>query len=142
MQIRPVNKDDVQAIHRFVCELEDEQFDFELFKQYYLQNISLPYHHYFIAMDGEKPAGYVSCHGQILLHHLGLVYEIQELFVSKEYRGQSVGRRLLQAIEALIGKEKYELLEVASNMRRTEAHEFYLKNGFERTSYKFKKLRE
>ncbi|MBS1585046.1 MAG: GNAT family N-acetyltransferase [Bacteroidetes bacterium] len=140
MLIRPANKDDVQAIHGFVCELEDEQFGFELFEQYYLQNISLPHHHYLIATDEERPVGYISCHGQILLHHLGLVYEIQELFVSKGYRGQGVGRQLLQAIEALIGKEKYELLEVASNMRRTGAHEFYLKNGFERTSYKFRKL--
>lgn len=140
MLIRPANKDDVDAIHRFVCELENEQFNFELFKKCYLQNISLPYHYYLIATDVESPVGYISCHGQILLHHLGLVYEIQELFVSKEYRGQGIGRQLLQAIEVLIGKEKYELLEVASNMRRNEAHQFYLKNGFEWTSYKFRKL--
>jgi len=128
-------------IYRFVCELEDEQFDLNIFGEYYLQNISKAHHHYLIAIDGDKAVGYISCHGQILLHHLGLVYEIQELFVDKEYRSKGAGRQLLQALEEIIGKEKYELLEVASNMRRKEAHEFYLKTGFERTSYKFKKLR-
>ena len=141
MQIRKANNEDVHDIHRFVCELEDEQFNFELFQQLFLQNIITPNYHYLIAIDGDKAVGYISCHGQMLLHHLGLVYEIQEIFVDKEYRSKGVGKELLNALEETISEENYELLEVASNMRRKDAHRFYLANGFECTSYKFKKMK-
>ncbi|OJW82707.1 MAG: hypothetical protein BGO69_06965 [Bacteroidetes bacterium 46-16] len=139
MEIRAVNKDDLQTIHRFVCELEDEQFDLELFRPLFLQNINTPHYHYLLAVEGDKAAGYISCHGQTLLHHLGLVYEIQEIFVDRGYRSRGIGRMLLQALEALVSKEEYQLLEVASNMRRKGAHQFYLNTGFECSSYKFKK---
>ncbi len=139
MNIRAVNKDDFQTIHRFVCELEDEQFDLELFRPLFLQNIITPHYHYLLAMEGDKAVGYISCHGQMLLHHLGLVYEIQEIFVDRAFRNKGIGKMLLQTLEAQISKENYELLEVASNIRRKEAHQFYLNNGFECTSYKFKK---
>ncbi len=142
MQIRKVNKEDVYDIHRFVCELEDEQFDFELFKPLFLQNISTPNYHYLIAIYEDQAIGYISCHGQTLLHHLGLVYEIQEIFVDKDHRSKGIGKSLLQALEELIGKENYELLEVASNMKRKDAHRFYLANGFECTTYKFKKIKD
>lgn len=140
--IRKVNKEDIHDIYRFVCELEDEQFDFETFRSLFLQNISTPHYHYLVAVSGDKAVAYISCHGQILLHHLGLVYEIQEIFVDKEFRSKGVGKMLLQALEKLIGKEKYELLEVASHMKRKDAHRFYLDNGFECTTYKFKKIRQ
>jgi PhnO protein len=139
MLVRTANAEDVQYIHGFVCELEDEIFDFDLFKEYYLQNISTPAYIYLVVADNDKPVGYISCHGQVLLHHLGLVYEIQELFVLPGYRGRGVGTLLLNALEEKISEQPHELLEVASNMRRKEAHAFYLNNGFECTSYKFKK---
>jgi len=139
MLIRTANKEDVHDIYRFVCELEDEQFNFDLFKPLFLQNISTPNYHYLIATEEDKAIGFISCHGQTLLHHLGLVYEIQEIFVAENYRSKGVGKKLLQTLEELISKENYELLEVASNMKRKDAHRFYLDNGFECTTYKFKK---
>ena len=91
-------------------------------------------------MKNDKPVGYISCHGQILLHHCGLVYEIQEMYVLPEYRSKGVGKILLNALLERLSNENYVLLEVASNMKRVDAHRFYEANGFLKTTYKFKTM--
>ncbi len=140
VQIRPAATKDFDAIYEFVCSLEDERFDKALLRQCYEVCLDTANTHYVMASIDDKPVGYISCHGQILLHHCGLVYEIQEMYVLPEYRSKGVGKILMDALMERIEKENYVLLEVASNMKRVDAHRFYEANGFVKTTYKFKKL--
>lgn len=137
--IRPAIPEDVQEVYRFVCELEEIIFDTDLFYQYYMANISKPDHHYLVAVIDDEPAGFISCHGQVLLHHLGKVYEIQELYVDKAHRGKGIGKLLTEHLIRILDNEPYDMLEVASGFRRTEAHEFYKRIGFSQSHYKFTK---
>ena len=137
--IRPATQNDADAIYGFVCDLEDEEFDKAAFDTCYQLCLAGAKNHYLVAEINNEAVGYISCQGQVLLHHTGLVYEIQELFVKAEYRNKNIGKLLLQAMEELIGKEDYVLLEVSSNMQRKDAHRFYLSNGFKLTNYRFKK---
>ena len=130
---------DVTAIYRFVNELEDTVFDEKLFTEYYYRNLQLPNTHYLVAIEAGAILGYISCHGQILLHHCGLVYEIQEMFVDKEHRSKGIGALLLKALEEKISGDGYTLLEVSSNIKRKDTHRFYLSNGFSETHFKFTK---
>jgi PhnO protein len=140
IEIRSATTNDLDSVYHFVCGLESMVFDKALFAQYFNQCIATPHHHYLIALVNNQSIGYISCHGQILLHHCGMVYEIQELFVDEKSRDNGIGKLLLEALYKKLGDTPYELLEVCSNMRRTDAHRFYLSNGFEQTSYKFKKI--
>lgn len=135
--VRYATPADVEQVYQFVCLLEDIQFDRELFEQYYLRNISNPEYYYLLAVEGEKPVGYLSCHGQLLLHHLNYVYEIQELYVDTAYRGKSIGRLLTEHLLELLKEKEYDMLEVACGFRRPESHIFYEQVGFSRTHYKF-----
>jgi PhnO protein len=128
---------DAEHVYRFVCLLEDMNFDRQLFEQYYLRNISHPEYYYLLAVDGDKPVGYLSCHGQLLLHHLNYVYEIQELFVDNDYRGKGIGRILIEHLCQLLKDKDYDMLEVACGFKRPESHLFYEQVGFSRTHYKF-----
>lgn len=139
MIVRKATPEDFQEVYRFVCELEEIIFDPGLFQQYYLQNISNKDYHYLVAEANDELTGYLSCHGQVLLHHLGMVYEIQELYVDKEYRKQGVGRQLIDHLISILDKEYYDMLEVASDIARVQAHEFYRKYGFNQSHYKFTK---
>jgi PhnO protein len=130
---------DLPVIYEFVCSLEEHRFEFNKFASCFALCFHNPANHYIVAEVGGVAVGYLSCHGQLLLHHCGLVYELQELYVMPEHRSKGIGKLLLAALARIIDKEDYELLELCSNMRRTHAHRFYLKNGFEQTSYKFKK---
>lgn len=137
--IRPATPADFPVILGFVSALEEQVFDALQLQQVFEQCLSGQYAHYFLALVADEPAGYISCHGQHLLHHGGLVYEIQELYVDPAYRSMGIGRQLLLAVERAIAGQPYVSLELCSNMRRTDAHRFYTNNGYEPTSYKFAK---
>lgn len=140
MQIRLANITDLPSIYAFICDLEEQTFDFDLFQRYYRQNISEGNNIYLVAADSNDiPIGYISCHGQLLLHHLGMVYEIQEMFVDPVHRGQGIGSRLLEALETRLRERECRSLEVTTNAKRTATQEFYSSCGFNKSHVKFTK---
>ena len=94
--IRKAILNDVEVIYKFICSLENTVFDFDLFVTLFNENLKNKRNLYFVAEDTNQSniIGYISCHGQILLHHLGLVYEIQEMFVDETNRNQGIGKAL------------------------------------------------
>ncbi len=139
LTIRPATFSDFDAIYSFVCGLEETIFDKDELRRCYESCLNKENHYYLIALDDDRPIGFISCHGQVLMHHCGMVYEIQELYVLPDRRSLGAGKQLLQAMELLLAVKDYKLLELASNMKRTDAHRFYENNGYDRTSFKFKK---
>jgi (aminoalkyl)phosphonate N-acetyltransferase len=137
--IRRATEADAEVIYRFVCELEEMIFDPAIFFKCYMYNIGNPKNIYLVAETEEEVIGYISCHGQLLLHHMNWVYEIQEAYVDKAYRNKGIGKVLLQQLEAALSNEQYDTVEVTSNIKRTEAHEFYKNNGYHHTHFKFTK---
>ena len=140
MKIRNAGPEDMEAIFAFICELEEISYDFNLFKRFSLCNISNKENIYLVAVDElGKPIGFISCHGQVLLHHMGKVYEIQEMFVDRDHRNKGMGKLMLRGLEKCLQNEDYVLLEVAVNSKRQDSREFYRKCGFEQTHLKFTK---
>jgi PhnO protein len=140
-RIRKAKPEDVNAVHQLLCELENRVFELTAFTNRYLQNIASPEHIYLVAEEGKNILGLLTCHGQNLLHHLGITYEIQELIVVDEARSKGIGKALIDHLEIELKDKDYEMLEVASNMKRERAHAFYLREGFLRSHYKFTRAR-
>jgi PhnO protein len=140
MIIRFAKDEDSREIFRLICELEETEFEYVVFEGYYRENICNKDYIYLVAADdGGEVIGYLSCHGQILLHHMAKVFEIQELFVKENYRNQKVGQLLIQSLEEQLKKEGYRFLEVTANIKRLNTHRFYIKCGFVQTHLKFTK---
>jgi (aminoalkyl)phosphonate N-acetyltransferase len=138
--IRPALPADLPAVYDFICQLEEQIFDNEVFERIYLQNIQHPDRHYLVACNAQnKPIGYASMHAQDLLHHCGKVAEIQEMFVIAECRNEGIGKLLVEALVAIAQDKGYVLVEVTSNKKRDDTHRFYLKNNFLDTHIKFVK---
>jgi len=135
--IRPAEINDAKKIYDFVCALEEKVFDYDRFYLDYRNNILGNNNVYLVAADKENNAvGYISCHGQSLLHHGGMVYEIQELYVDEAWRKLGVGSTMLKALEMRLAKKDYRSLEVTSKSNRKKAIELYKKFGFEQTHVK------
>lgn len=137
IEIKKVEKQDLYFVYNSICELENEELDFEAFKEIFNENITNPKNVYLIAENEKKDAGFISFHTQHLLHHCGLVGEIQEFFIHQKYRGQGVGRLLINEIKNFAEQNNLKSIEVTTNRRRVENVLIYENLGFTLSHNKF-----
>jgi GNAT superfamily N-acetyltransferase len=71
------------------------------------------------------------------LHRPTPVGRISALAVAGPLQGKGIGRALVAAAETRLAERGCQLIEVTSNQVRVEAHRFYERLGYERTSYRF-----
>jgi PhnO protein len=136
--IRPAISTDENAILALLEELENRVFDTAVFTdifQTYLAD-SRTLMKVAIAED-DRICGFISCKGQPLLHHEGLVFEIQELIVTSDHQGRGIRKKLIESLKPELSRLGAKSLEVTSNKRRKEAHAFYQSVGFLNSHEKF-----
>lgn len=138
IMVRKAGPDDLDAVYTFVCQLEETSFSFGLFAEGYKYNIEQPGCIYLVATLNGNIIGYISAHGQFLLHHLAKVFEIQEFFVAPGYRSKGIGSRLMEALEKEVNKTA-GLIEVTAQTKRKNTHRFYISRGYKQTHLKFTK---
>ena len=85
-------------------------------------------------------AGVATLHHMIVLHRPRPVGRITALVVDASSRRQGIGRALVAAAEEALTREGCGLLEITSNLRLVDAHVFYERLGYERTSKRFAKV--
>ncbi|MFH7015857.1 GNAT family N-acetyltransferase [Flavobacterium sp. FlaQc-47] len=137
VKIRKVIKQDLDFVYKAINELENEVLDFEVFREIFHENISNPKNFYLIAEIEKEGVGFISFHTQNLLHHCGLVGEIQEFFIHKNYRGKGIGRQLIEKIIDYADRNNLKSIEVTTNKRRVENVMIYENLGFGLTHNKF-----
>jgi len=129
---------DATAVKALLEELEGRAFDQEIFTRIYAEYLAVPLTLLYVAVGSETEiVGFISCKGQSLLHHEGLVFEIQELIVTAAHQGRGVGRKLIDMLKSELTRLEAKSLEVTSNKRRKEAHAFYQSVGFLNSHEKF-----
>ena len=138
--IRKVKESDMLTVYEQICELEEITLNLNEFKNIFFNNINQKDKLYFIAEDSAGLCiGFISCHVQELLHHVGKVAEIQELFVKPNYRNQGIGSLLINHIESLLKEMGCVSFEVTAQNKRIRTHEFYKKENFNASHIKFTK---
>ena len=137
INIRKVEKQDLDFVYKAICELENEVLDFEVFERIFNENISNPQNLYLIDKNESEGLGFISFHTQNLLHHCGLVGEIQEFFIHQKYRGKGVGRLLINEIKNFAEQHNLKSIEVTTNKRRVENVAIYENLGFNLSHNKF-----
>jgi GNAT superfamily N-acetyltransferase len=79
-------------------------------------------------------AGLATLHRTRVLHRPAPVGRITALVVDAAERGRGIGRALVAAAEERLTRDGCILLEITSNLRRADAHAFYERIGYARTS--------
>lgn len=74
-----------------------------------------------------------------VLHRPATVGRISMMVVDETLRSQGVGAVLVAAAEEALAAQGCYMIEVTSHTRRTEAHRFYERLGYERTSVRLAK---
>ena len=83
--------------------------------------------------------GVLSLHWTPLLHRDSLLGRITVLVVDEKARGQGIGRELVGEAERILSESGCSAVEVTSNLRRADAHEFYRGLGYEQPSAHFRR---
>lgn len=135
--VRPAVLADFDVVYGFLNTLEDRVFPRDVLYALFQRNISDKHTIYRVAELAGDVVGYISCHGQYLLHHAGLVGEIQELFVRADMRGEGIGRLLVDDVKISARVMNMVQLEVTAHLRRLDTHRFYEQQGFDQTHKKF-----
>jgi len=87
-----------------------------------------------VAQLGGAVVGCLSTSVMRVLHRPAPVGRISMLVVDAAVRGRGIGAELVRAAELALIANGCGLVEVTSNLSRTEAHRFYDQLGYERTS--------
>ena len=72
------------------------------------------------------------------LLYAGRILQIDDLVVDEAARSLGVGQALIEAVKVLAKSEGRAEVHLDSAMRRTAAHRFYDREGFERLGYHFR----
>lgn len=84
-------------------------------------------------LDG-RVVGCLSTSLMQVLHRPRPVGRISMMVVEEGLRGQGIGAELVRAAEAALVEQGCGLVEVTSNLARTDAHRFYEKLGYAKAS--------
>ena len=74
-----------------------------------------------------------------VLHRPAPVGRISMMVVDEGLRGRGIGGDLVRAAEAALARQGCYMVEVTSHVRRTDAHRFYERLGYEKTSVRLAK---
>ena len=95
----------------------------------------------FVATLDKQVVGMCGVGRRVVIHRPAPLGRITALVVATKAQGRGIGRLLVEAAEEWMRKKGCQLVEVTSNDRRAEAHAFYRRLGYERSSIRFfKKL--
>lgn len=139
-ELRHARTSDTDTVYRLITELKQTEYDRQRFAEGFAQNLQNPSYHYQLAfLDGEA-VGLIGMQMQFPLNQNHWTGEVQELVVAPHRRGQQVGQALLAWAEDTARQQGASVMELSSNKARTDAHRFYLREGYQQSHLRFKKV--
>jgi GNAT superfamily N-acetyltransferase len=90
-----------------------------------------------LVAEAEGLLGCIGWHVMHVVHRPLPVGRITMLIVAEAARGQGVGKALVEAAEARLEQLGCGIVEVTSNAALADAHLFYERLGYRRTSHRF-----
>lgn len=131
LEIRPVRLDDAEAAARLTGEL-GYPIDADSMRRRLEPLLQLPDHAVFVAVRSGTVIGWV--HAAVVMHLQSEPrVEIGGLVVTESARGQRVGAQLVSRTEQWARQRGLAAMLVRSQIKREDAHRFYLREGYERT---------
>jgi len=95
-----------------------------------------------VVLVAELDGGVIGCLSTSVmrvLHRPAPVGRISMMVVDESLRSQGIGAVLVAAAEEALAAQGCYMVEVTSHVRRTDAHRFYERIGYERTSVRLAK---
>jgi ribosomal protein S18 acetylase RimI-like enzyme len=96
----------------------------------------------FVSEINKKIVGFIGLNIGLAFEFSGKVMRIIALAVKEEYQNHGIGKQLLLLAENYGIENQIKVIAVNSGLNRTQAHQFYEKQGFYKKGYCFAKILE
>jgi GNAT superfamily N-acetyltransferase len=93
-----------------------------------------PGRHVLVATLDGRVVGCLTTSLMQVLHRPAPVGRISMMVVEESLRGRRIGEHLVRAAERILREDGCYMVEVTSQLVRTDAHRFYERLGYEKTS--------
>jgi predicted N-acetyltransferase YhbS len=130
--IRPAEPRDSAAIARLIAQLE-----YQVTAEEVADRLAIMAGEGALVLVAEQEGRVIACLSTSImrvLHRPAPVGRISMMAVDEPIRSRGVGAALVRAAERALAERGCYMVEVTSHVRRTDAHRFYEKLGYERTS--------
>ncbi|MFN8281980.1 MAG: GNAT family N-acetyltransferase [Chitinophagales bacterium] len=93
----------------------------------------------FVAKENETVIAFAEIHFTQFIHEAQPRARLTAYCVDAKHRNKNIGSAFLGFLENVCKQQHVSRLELTSNIKRTDAHRFYEKNGYAFTSKRFYK---
>lgn len=137
MEIRSAKESDyeqlMQLYNNFVGDDRYSKHDSDSFEEV----LNSPNNFVFVAEDNGQIIGLAAFSVRNVIRYPKQIAELDELFVSQEYRQKGVGKLLMQKVEEKAKELNCYRLYVESQYKHETAHKFYEQLGYTNYGYHF-----
>ncbi|MGH7591162.1 MAG: GNAT family N-acetyltransferase [Gemmatimonadales bacterium] len=137
--IRPATVADVPAITALLAQLGYPASENEIEARLAQMSRRGPPDRVMVCEVGGAVAGVMTLHLTPELHRARSIGRVTARVVDERSRGSGVGAEMMAEAERIFRADGAGLREGPSNMRRTDAHRFYERLGYLKTSFRFAK---
>jgi GNAT superfamily N-acetyltransferase len=88
----------------------------------------------------DQPIGFIALHWYNAIHHPRPIGRVVAFCIDERYRGKGLGSQLLKHAEDFFADKKCVKIELTSNLKRKESHDYYLHKGYRQVSMHFVKV--
>ena len=139
-QIRACKLEDFSGIFTLLNQLwPDSELDANELHAVYSRALSSGIQHLIVGVLGNRIVGFCSLSVKNNFRKAGSIGNVDELVVDEHYRGQGIGKKLMDRIEEIAVSNHCKQIELESSFHRKEAHRFYENIGFKSRAYLFTK---
>jgi GNAT superfamily N-acetyltransferase len=140
LSIRNFETSDFDQVFELLKQLWSyKELDYDGMKKMLDHNLTSPDHFYIVAAHGPRVIGFCSLTVKHNLWLQDLLGNVDEMVVDENYRGQGIGKKLMQRITEIAVQNNCKQLELESSFHREKAHTFYEELGFEKRAFLFSK---
>ena len=140
LEIRFSGPDDFQFIFNLLKQLwPDSNLDYGDLHMVFQKALGSESQRLIVGLIQDQIVGFCSMTLKNNFWQSGNLGFVDELIVDKKFRGQGIGKSLLEKMTSIAKENGCKRIELDSAFHRKEAHVFYEKNGFESRAYLFSK---
>jgi len=141
IEIRSATAQDFGFICQMIRQLnevpQDGVLDDEKLENIFHTALKNPTKFYYLAEHFGKAVGFMSFLFDYQLSEIGYVLTIEELVIDENFHRQGIGAKLIDFAVEFAKARDCQVMQLTTNFRRIETHQFYESQGWDKNGYRF-----